>query len=64
MFFFDYLCIVIIIDMAKTYKDKLKFNGDWTVGQAAHHIGKKTTTKTHKSEKVYTRKNKLWLQNI
>ena len=22
--------------MAKTYKDKLKFNGDWTVGEAAH----------------------------
>lgn len=62
--FFYYLYIVIIIDMAKTYKDKLKFNGDWTVGEAAHHIGKKTTTKTHKSERMYTRKDKSWKQEI
>jgi len=50
--------------MGKTYKSKLKFNGDWTLGEAAHHIGKKTTTKTHESEKSYTRKDKSWKREI
>jgi hypothetical protein len=50
--------------MAKTYKDKISFNGDWTLGEAAHHIGKKTTTKTHKSEKDYNRKDKSWKRDL
>jgi len=36
----------------------LDFNGGWTSGEAAHHIGKKMTEKVVKSKKVYTRKNK------
>jgi len=41
-----------------TYQDKLDFNGDWTRGEASHHIGKKTTERVHKSKKTYTRKEK------
>jgi hypothetical protein len=29
-----------------------------TYGEASHHIGKKTTEKTHKSKKDYSRKGK------
>ena len=29
-----------------------------TYGEASHHIGKKTTERTHKSKKDYTRKPK------
>ena len=50
--------------MAKTYKDKANFNGDWTIGEASHHIGKKTTTKTHKSQKDYNRKDKSWKRDL
>lgn len=50
--------------MAKTYRDKANFNGDWTIGEASHHIGKKTTTKTHKSEKDYNRKDKSWKRDL
>ena len=39
-------------------KDKLDFNGGWSMGEAAHHIGRKLTTKTVKSKKAYTRKKK------
>ena len=37
---------------------KLDFNGGWSVGEAAHHIGKKLTQQTIKSKKAYTRKRK------
>ena len=37
---------------------KLDFNGGWSMGEAAHHVGKKLTTKTVKSKKAYTRKEK------
>ena len=44
--------------MGKTYKSKLKFNGDWTLGEAAHHIGKKTTTKhTNQKEVILVKTN-------
>ena len=39
-------------------KKKLDFNGGWTMGEAAHHVRKKMTTKTVKSKKSYTRKTK------
>jgi hypothetical protein len=39
-------------------KDKLDFNGGWSMGEAAHHVSKKLTTKTIKSKKSYTRKKK------
>ncbi len=39
-------------------KKKLDFNGGWTMGEAAHHVRKKMTTKTVKSKKSYTRKKK------
>ena len=42
----------------KTYQDKLDFNGGWTAGEASQHIGKKTTQKTHRSKKTYSRKEK------
>ena len=42
----------------KTYQKELDFNGGWSIGEANHHIGKKTTQRTHKSNKTYTRKQK------
>lgn len=42
----------------KTYQDKLDFNGGWSKGEAAHHIGKKTTERVVKSKKLYFRKEK------
>ena len=37
---------------------KLEFNGGWSMGEAAHHVGKKMTTQTVKSKKAYNRKEK------
>jgi len=42
----------------KKHKDTLDFNGGWTSGEAARHIGKKMTEQVVKSKKVYTRKKK------
>ena len=42
----------------KNIDKKLDFNGGWTPGEAAHHIGKKMTQQTVKSKKAYTRKKK------
>jgi hypothetical protein len=42
----------------KTYQDKLNFNGGWSRGEAAHHIGRKTTERVVKSKKVYVRNEK------
>ena len=53
-----YISIVIMSKSKKTYDKELDFNGGWTIGEAQHHIGKKTTTETHKSKKQYTRKEK------
>jgi hypothetical protein len=42
-------------------KSKYRNNVEWddmTYGEAQHHIGKKTTQKTHKSKKDYSRKPK------
>jgi len=41
----------------KVYQEKLSWD-DMTYGEASHHIGKKTTERTHKSKKDYTRKPK------
>jgi len=35
-----------------------------TYGEASHHIGKKMTEKTHKSQKDYSRKTKHKNRNI
>ena len=40
------------------YQNKLDFNGEWSLGEANHHVGRKTTQQTHKSKKTYTRKSK------
>ena len=42
----------------KAYQKELDFNGGWTTGEANHHIGKKTTQRTHASKKTYSRKKK------
>ena len=55
-FFVTFVCINM--GKKKKYQDKLDFNGAWSVGEASHHIGKKTTEKTHKSKKTYSRKEK------
>ena len=42
-------------------KSKYRSNVDWddmSFGEAQHHIGKKTTQKTHKSQKDFKRKPK------
>jgi len=39
----------------KTYDSKLDFNGGWSMGEAAHHIGKKTKEQTIPSKKLYKR---------
>ena len=39
------------------YQEKLTWD-NMTYGEASHHIGKKTTEKTHKSKKDYSRKGK------
>lgn len=39
------------------YQNKLEWD-DMTYGEASHHIGKKTTEKTHKSKKDFKRKPK------
>lgn len=39
------------------YQESLEWD-DMTYGEAQHHIGKKTTQKTHKSKMDYTRKPK------
>ena len=48
----------------KTYDKELDFNGGWTIGEAQHHIGKKTTTQTHKSKKQYIFFRKLFKKKI
>ena len=49
---------VFVMEKNKSYQDKLDFNGGWTRGEAAHHIGKKTTEQAIKSKKTYSRKEK------
>ena len=51
---------LIYIHMTKdtSYQNKLDFNGEWSLGEANHHVGRKTTQQTHKSKKTYTRKSK------
>jgi hypothetical protein len=48
------------------YKNrKLEWDNDMSFGEAMHHIGKKTTEKSHKSKKDYKRKSKYkqnWLE--
>ena len=39
------------------HQEKLSWD-DMTYGEASHHIGKKTTERTHKSKKDYNRKPK------
>jgi len=39
------------------YKNKVDWD-DMSYGEAQHHIGKKTTQKTHKSKKDFKRKPK------
>ena len=41
----------------KEYQTKVDWD-DMTHGEASHHISKKMTEKTHKSEKGYSRKGK------
>ena len=52
--------------MSKTKRDRklLDFNGNWSSGEAAHHIGKKMTEKVVPSSKSYSRKNKSWLKDL
>jgi hypothetical protein len=49
---------VFVMKKKETYQDKLDFNGGWSRGEAAHHIGKKTTEQSIKSKKTYSRKEK------
>ena len=44
--------------MSKKKKKDLDFNGGWSSGEAAHHIGKKMTEKVVKSKKEFKRKPK------
>jgi len=47
--------------MAPKKKDKdkeLDFNGGWTMGEAAHHVGKKMTQQTIPDKRKYNRKKK------
>jgi hypothetical protein len=52
--------------MSKTKRDKkvLDFNGNWTSGDAAHHIGKKMTEQVVPSLKAYSRKDKSWKKDL
>lgn len=47
------------------YQNKLDWD-DMSYGEASHHIGKKTTQKTHKSKKDFKRKPKYknWEQDL
>ena len=45
------------------YQEKLSWD-DMTYGEASHHIGRKTTERTHKSKKDYSRKTKHKNRNI
>jgi len=47
----------IIQSMTNT-KKKLDFNGGWTLGEAAHHVGKRMTAQTIRDKKKYSRKQK------
>ena len=45
--------------LKKKDKDKeLDFNGGWTMGEAAHHVGKKMKEQVIKDKTKYTRKKK------
>jgi hypothetical protein len=45
--------------MTPKKKDKeLDFNGGWTMGEAAHHVGKKMKEQVIKDKTKYTRKKK------
>jgi hypothetical protein len=52
--------------MSNSHKNKkvLDFNGNWSSGEAAYHIGKKLTQQVVNSSKIYSRKNKLWKDNV
>jgi hypothetical protein len=45
-------------------KKVLDFNGNWSSGEAAHHIGKKLTQQVVNSSKIYSRKNKVWKSEV
>ena len=45
------------------HQEKLSWD-DMTYGEASHHIGRKTTERTHKSKKDYSRKTKHKNRNI
>ena len=53
-----FLYIGIVMSKKKKHKESLDFNGGWTSGEAAHHIGKKMTEQVVKSKKTYSRKEK------
>lgn len=42
----------------KKNNKQLDFNGGWSMGEAAHHVGKKMKEQVVKSKKTYTRKEK------
>jgi len=42
----------------KKKDDKLDFNGGWTIGEAAHHVGKKMKEQVIKDKRKYNRKKK------
>jgi hypothetical protein len=52
--------------MCNSRKNKkvLDFNGNWSSGEAAYHIGKKLTQQVVNSSKIYSRKNKSWKDDV
>lgn len=46
------------VSKKRRFDDELDFNGNWTAGEASHHIGKRMTEKVIKSKKPYSRKQK------
>lgn len=46
------------VSKRRKFDDELDFNGNWGVGEASHHIGKRMTEKVIKSKKPYSRKSK------
>lgn len=48
----------MVMSRKKKNTKELDFNGGWSAGEAAHHVGKRMTEQVVKSKKTYTRKEK------
>ena len=48
----------MVMSSKKKNTKELDFNGGWSMGEAAHHVGKRMTEQVVNSKKTYTRKEK------